>query len=462
MSSALSGAEPKVLWLDTPDRPGARPALLEDVRADLVIVGGGFTGLWAAFRAKERFGDLDVVVIDAGRLADQASGRNGGFCSSSLTHGIENGLARFEGEMDRIERLAAENFAGIAATIEAEGIDCDWRPSGQLSVATAPHLVEPLAESAQMARRFGHDVDLLDCEQVRGQLDSPTYFGGLWLHSGEALVDPARLGWGLAAAAERRGVRIAEQTSMTGLERDGAGVRVSTTHGTICAGAVILATNAFRSPVKAINRRIVPVYDHVLATEPLSESQVASIGWTNGQGLADTTNQFHYYRMTADRRILWGGYDASYHFGNGIDERHEQSTHTHGLLAEQFFETFPQLDGLAFTHRWGGVIDTSTRFAVGFGTALDGRVAYAVGYTGLGVGATRFGADVCLDLLYETGNERLTLDLVRKAPLPFPPEPLRWIGIQLTRRELARADRNQGKRGLWLRALDAVGLGFDS
>ena len=136
---------------------------------------------------------------------------------------------------------------------------------------------------------------------------------------------------------------------------------------------------------------------------------------------------------------------------------------THDALAEQFFDAYPQLEGLRFTHRWGGVIDTSTRFAVGFGTALQGRAAYAVGYTGLGVGASRFGARVCLDLVDEPGGTPLTrMDFVRRKPIPFPPEPLRWVGITLTRRELARADRNGGRRGLWLRAFDATGLGFDS
>lgn len=228
-----------------------------------------------------------------------------------------------------------------------------------------------------------------------------------------------------------------------------------------CAG-VVLGTNAFRSPVKAIARRIAPVYDHVLATEPLTDDQLESIGWSNRQGISDTSNLFHYSRLTEDRRILWGGYDAVYHFGNKIDASLEQRESTHRLLAEQFFTTYPQLEGLQFSHRWGGVIDTCTRFAVSFGTAFDGRVSYAVGYTGLGVGATRFGAEVCLDLLDAPDSALCRLDFVRRPPLPFPPEPFRWMGITITRKELERADRNQGRRGLWLRMLDRLGLGFDS
>ena len=280
--------------------------------------------------------------------------------------------------------------------------------------------------------------------------------------TGEAIVDPARLGWGLADAARSLGVEIYERTPMLGLARSGAGMAVRTESGTIRCGAVVLGTNAFKSPIAAINRTIAPVYDYVLATEPLSTDQLASIGWTGREGISDTTNQFHYYRLTADNRILWGGYDAIYHFGSKIDPSLDQRDETHQVLAEHFFETFPQLEDVSFSHRWGGVIDTCTRFSVTFGTSFDGRVAYAVGYTGLGVGATRFGARVCLDLLFHPDSDLLSLGMVKRKAIPFPPEPVRWAGIELTRKALAKADANQGRRGPWLRLLDSLGLGFDS
>lgn len=448
--------------MDRPDRPAARASLRQGTRADLVIVGAGFTGLWAAVQAKEDDPSLDVVVLDAGRVADQASGRNGGFCSSSLTHGLDNGVARFPRDMARIEKAAADNFAAIAASIDRYGIDCDWRPVGALGVATGAHLVDELHDAVSLGREFGHDVEFLDQDATRSEIDSPTYHAGVWQRSGEALVDPARLAWGLAEAARSMGVVIHERTPMIDLERDGAAMAVRTASGTIRCAKVVLGTNAFRSPVRAINRTVAPVYDYVLATEPLSAEQMASIGWSNRQGVSDTTNQFHYYRLTDDDRIVWGGYDAIYHYGSKIDPALDQRDATHELLARHFFETFPQLDGLRFTHRWGGVIDTCTRFSVTFGTAHDDRVAYAVGYTGLGVGATRFGARVCLDLLFRPDSELLSLDLVRKRAVPFPPEPVRWTGIELTRRALAAADERGGRRGPWLRLLDALGLGFDS
>jgi glycine/D-amino acid oxidase-like deaminating enzyme len=225
---------------------------------------------------------------------------------------------------------------------------------------------------------------------------------------------------------------------------------------------VILATNGFPPLMRSIRRYIVPVYDYVLVTEPLSADQRAAIGWRNRQGIGDAANQFHYYRLTADGRILWGGYDAIYHFRNGVSPRLEQRFATFELLSRQFFETFPQLEGLRFSHRWAGVIDTSSRFCVMFGTGMSGKLAYAVGYTGLGVAATRFGARVALDLADGRDTAFTRLRFVRSKPVPFPPEPLRYAGIQLTRRALAAADRNAGRRGLWLRTLDRLGLGFDS
>jgi glycine/D-amino acid oxidase-like deaminating enzyme len=462
LDAALADARPAVLWLDTTERPEPRPPLSGDTTADLVVVGGGYTGLWAALRARVEHPSLDVLLVERDQVAGQASGRNGGFVSSSITHGLENGIDRFGGEIDALLSAGHRNFDGLVADLAEHEIDAHLELTGALTVANRPWQVAGLEHSAALHRHHGEAVEWWDRDRVRAEVASPTYEGALFQHEGEALVDPARLGWGLAAACERLGVRLAERTSLVAIERHGAGLAVRTDRGTVRCGAAVLGTGAFASPVRAISRRVVPVYDYVLATEPLDDEQMASIGWRGRQGISDAANQFHYYRLTSDRRILWGGYDAVFHHWGRIDESLDQRDETHRKLAEHFFETFPQLDGVRFSHRWGGVIDTSTRFSVGFGTALDGRVAYAVGYTGLGVGATRFGAQVCVDLLHRPESELLRLDLVRKRLLPFPPEPVRTVGIQLTRQAIARADAAEGRRGAWLRLLDRLGLGFDS
>ncbi|MFG2053488.1 NAD(P)/FAD-dependent oxidoreductase [Micromonospora sp. NPDC048930] len=465
---ALADAAPVPYWLDRPERPDPLPPLAGPHRADLLVVGGGYSGLWTALLAKEADPGRDVLLVEAGTCGWAASGRNGGFCAASLTHGLANGVDRFPGEIDELERLGRENLDAIAGTVAKHGIDCDFERTGELAVAVEPYQLAGLAEDAELARRYGHDVRLLDRDEVRAEVDSPTYLGGMWDRDRVAMLDPAKLAWGLRRAALDLGVRIHEHTRVTGLRRDGGALRATTAGGpdaapgAVRAGQVVLATNAFPPLLRRLRAWLVPVYDYALMTEPLSPAQRAAVGWANRQGLADTGNQFHYYRITTDGRILFGGYDAVYHYGNRMAPSLEQRGATFGALADHFFTTFPQLSDIRFSHRWGGVIDTCTRFCPFFGTAYEGRLAYAAGFTGLGVGATRFGAQVMLDLLGGAETPLTRLDLVRSKPLPFPPEPFRAAGINLTRWSLARADAREGRRNLWLRTLDRLGLGFDS
>jgi glycine/D-amino acid oxidase-like deaminating enzyme len=361
-----------------------------------------------------------------------------------------------------LERLGLANLDAIEASVRKYDIDCGFERTGALDVATEPHQVPWLADDVEQARVYGHDAVFLDQQAVRAEVNSPTYLAGSWHRDDTALVDPARLAWGLRAACLRLGVRLHEHTAAHGLRRDGTGVRITTSHAAVRADRVALATNAFPSLLRRVRPYVVPVYDYALMTEPLSPAQQDGLGWQNRQGLGDVSNQFHYYRRSADNRILWGGYDAIYHWGNGMRPEFDRRPATFELLAKQFFATFPQLEGLRFSHAWGGAIDTSTRFFAFQRTALGGRVAYSLGYTGLGVAASRFGAQVMLDLLAGRESEATRLQAVRSRPVPFPPEPARSAGIALTRRALARADRNGGRRGPWLRTLDRLGLGFDS
>jgi glycine/D-amino acid oxidase-like deaminating enzyme len=459
---AFADASPTPFWLDREGAPKPVAPLAGAEQADLAIVGGGFTGLWAAIQAKQDDPGRDVLLLERDTIASGASGRNGGFCDATLTHGLPNGIDRFPDEIETIERLAAESFRGIEDTIERFGIDCDWNPQGEVLVAREPHEIEWMREAVEQARRFGQDAVFLDRDEVRAELDSPTFLAGMWKRSGCAMVDPARLAWGLRRAAGELGVRVHEHTRVTALSKTASGVTLRVPRGTVDARRVVLATNGFPPLVRSIRRYVVPVYDYALMTEPLTADQRASIGWERRQGFGDSANRFHYYRPSDDGRILWGGYDAIYHWRNRVAPELEQREATFSTLARHFFETFPQLEGLRFSHRWGGVIDTCSRFSVMFGTALDRRVAYAVGYTGMGVAASRFGARTALDLVDGRDTERTRLRLVRSKPVPFPPEPLRSMGIQLTTRALAKADENAGRRGPWLRMLDSVGLGFDS
>jgi glycine/D-amino acid oxidase-like deaminating enzyme len=459
MIEALADAEPRSFWLAQSGAPEPGPPLEVDEEADLLVIGGGLTGLWAALLVSGQ----GVVVLEGERIAFGASGRNGGFMDASLTHGIENGASRWPDEMPELERLGRENFAAIKAAIDSHGIEAGFEETGELSFATAPYQADYIPEIVETARAHGWRAEALSAAQAQAEVHSPTYHGAAYLPEGRGLVDPARLAWGLAAAARDGGVRIHERSPVARLERHGAGVRATTSAGRVVrARRALLATSAFPPLVRAIRRYVVPVYDYVLVTEPLSRQQRDSLGWARRQGLTDLGNQFHYYRLLAGDRILFGGYDAVYNFRNGMGPHLDERPASFELLASHFFETFPQLAGARFTHRWGGAIDTCSRFSVMFGKALGGRAVFAVGYTGLGVAASRFGAQVALDLLEGRDTERTRLSMVRTRPLPFPPEPLRWAGITLTRRALARADRRAGRRGPWLRVLDRLGMGFDS
>ncbi|WP_034274785.1 NAD(P)/FAD-dependent oxidoreductase [Haloechinothrix halophila] len=463
-AAAWADAAPVPFWLDPDvhDVPEPAPALSTDVTADLLVVGGGFSGLWAALIATEREPDRDVVLIEANTAGWAASGRNGGFCAASLTHGYGNGAARWPDEIAELERLGRVNLDRIEADIERHGIDCEFERTGELVLATEPWQLTELTEEATELRRLGYDVEVLDAEQARARVDSPTYLGGTFTSDAVAMLHPAKLVWGLREACLRRGVRIFERTAARRIRRESDGLRVATDGGSVRARRVAWATGAFPGPLRRLRHYLAPVYDYALMTEQLTETQLASIGWRGREGLSDAGNQFHYYRLSADNRILWGGYDVIHHFGGAIRDEFDQRPATFQTLAEHFFATFPQLAGVRFTHRWGGVIDTCSRFSPFFGTAYGGRLAYAAGYTGLGVGATRFGAEVMLDHLAGEETERTRLEMVRGTPLPFPPEPVRSLGIALTLRSTAAADRNGGRRNLWLRTLDRLGLGFDS
>lgn len=454
---ALSSSRQGVFWLDDLGARDTHEPLTGDTTTDLLIVGGGYTGLWTALRALERDPSLRVTVVEAKTIGWAASGRNGGFVEASLTHGAENGARRWPDELDELERLGVENLDGIEETVARYGLDCEFERTGYLSVAVEPHQVPWLTESDGEGGRF------LDQQEIRASVNSPTYLAGLAVPPRDsALVHPAKLASELARVVQELGGTIHEHTFVRGLGRSGDGVSVRTSGGTVSAQQVVLGTNAFPSLLARNRLMTVPVYDYVLMSEPLTAEQKAEIGWEGRQGIGDLANQFHYYRQSADNRILWGGYDAIYHAGGRIRPEYERRPESYRKLASHFLTTFPQLEGIRFTHTWGGVIDTSTQFSAFFGAALGGRVAYAAGFTGLGVGATRFAADVMLDLLSGEETERTRLEMVRKRPLPFPPEPAASIGVNATRWSLDRADHNGGRRNVLLKTLDALGLGFDS
>ena len=458
----VAAARPACFWLDRDFRPPVRPSLRGTGRAELAIVGGGYTGLWAALIAKERDPSREVVVLEADRTGEGASGRNGGFASPSLTHGIQNGLSHFgETELRTLVALGETNWVAYRAALARHDIDCDLEETGSLHVATEPWWLPEIDDLHRTNLKFEIPCERLSAEETRGTIDSPTFVGSAWDRTG-GVLDPGKLVFGLASAAERLGVRIFEETRVSALRREGNGIQLDTPDGTLRADRVILATNAFRSPLRRMRRAVAPVWDYALVSEPMTREQLARVGWGDRQGLSDTGNQFHYVRLTADDRILFGGFDAIYRYGSDTSSQNRQREASFRMLVRHFQSMFPQLHDVAFSHKWGGPIATTSRFCLDHGSAWGGRIAWTIGYTGLGVVCSRFGAEAALDRLDQPDAPYLGLGMLRKRSFPWPPEPLRWAAIGLTQRALAKSDANRGERGPWLRLLDTLGLGFDS
>ena len=451
-------------WFTTGDPGPGRVPATGPLKVDVAVVGGGFTGLWSAIRLLDAEPSLRVAVLEAERVGHGASGRNGGFVAASLTHGLHNALLHFPDEVAVLLAEGRRNLAELVAFVAAEGIDAELEQTGTLDVAAEPWQVEALHEHAEVLSGHGEPAEFLEREAIQAVVHSPRFLAGVregpesW-----ALVNPAKLAWGLAAAAERRGATIHEGSRVTGLRRRAGAVDVLVDGGAvITADHVIVGTSAYSGWLKRLVPVFVPVYDYALMTEPLSDAQREAIGWRGREGLGDAGNQFHYSRWSADNRILWGGYDAVYHPGNAVAARYDQRPATFEVLERNFLSYFPQLAGIRFTHRWGGAIDTTTRFTVTFGDELGGRVHYAIGYTGLGVGSTRWAAGVLRDKVLDPGADQLKLRFVQSRPLPIPPEPFRTPVVEVMRRQVVAADANEGRRSMFLQAMDALGIGFDS
>jgi glycine/D-amino acid oxidase-like deaminating enzyme len=463
--AASHAAGPISYWLREPGPP-ADPSLAagEELAVDVAIVGAGFTGLWTAIALTDTDPTLRVVVLEAETVAFGASGRNGGFCEASLTHGLANGIRHFPDELERLEGEGIENLDALVAFTREHDIDCDLEETGTLALADQAYQVEEFRAWVDEAAGHGEHLVFLDRDGAQAEVHSPLWQAGLYRPPGrDILVDPAKLCRGIARVARGRGVRIHERSRVTRLERVAGGVVVRTADGArVRAGQVVVATSAYSGWLKRLSPLFVPVYDYVLVSDPLTPAQRGSIGWERRQGLSDANNQFHYFRLTADDRILWGGYDAIHHYGSQVGPELDRRPATFDKLEAQLFRAFPQLDGLSFPYRWGGAIDTTTRFTVTFGQTMGGRVTYALGYTGLGVGASRWAGGVVRDFILRPDEDRLRLRIVSSPPIPFPPEPLRSMAVETVRHELDRADRNAGRRGLILQTLDALGIGFDS
>jgi len=464
--AALENAVARPLWHDPEIMPEQLPGISSDEECELLIVGGGFTGLWAAMQAKERKPDANIIIIEQTFVGDGASGRCGGFLNTSVAHGETNMEAQFPGEVEQLEELGIQNMKEFLETLERYNIDARYEKTGEMEVALEPQAAKRLYQDFLESQEDGEDVVWLDKDALRAQVNSPQFYAGLWNKGGQdGVIDPARLCWGLKdVLVNQLGVRIFEGTKLISVNPVGSDrMKAICENGTVHSDKILMATNAFTSSIGKIRRSVLPVWDYQISTEPLTDEQLDKIAWgkLSRHAMADYVNMFHYFRLTKDNRITWGGGGAvRYYFNNGIDMKYMDAPAKYEQLAKEFFEIFPQLEDVKFSHKWGGIIATSTRFCMVPGVAYNGRMAWSVGYTGNGVGPSRFGARIGIELLGYQPSDIIKMKFVTKKSLPWAPEPFRWIGVRLTQKALVKADNNGGKRGLWLKLLDVLGLGF--
>jgi glycine/D-amino acid oxidase-like deaminating enzyme len=455
---ALANTRFDTYWLDSLDPVDDEPSLVQDISCDLLVVGGGFCGLWGAIQAREQNPARDVVLIEAKSIANGASGRPAAIMSTSVMHGIHNTERMFPGEVTELEELGRGNMDGFRKTIEQYDIDCDIEWGGEMTVSIGDQGLETVEEEYQLYQKYGHDAVKLDKAQVQAEISSPIFHGAVWSKSRSGTLHPGKLVRSLKRVALELGVRVFENTPHLGNNLEGGKIRVKTTQATIDADRVLLATNAWAAGHKKINTRVAAIRDRIVMTEPLTPEQMDKVGWNNRQGIYDTRTQLNYMRLTADNRILFGG-RLSYFFGNNTDPAYDKTPEPYIRLLGSFYRTFPQLkDDIRFSHAWSGPIGLTTRMAVHYQRYHGGKMVYAGGYSGFGVTATRFGARVGLAVLDGVDIPETRMTFAQTLPNYIPPEPFRWIGAKITMYALDTIDEKGGWRIPWIKMVQWMGF----
>jgi glycine/D-amino acid oxidase-like deaminating enzyme len=439
-----------VYWLEQAmEAEGGRavgcPPVSGTVRADVCVVGGGYTGLWAALDLAEQAPDASVVVVEAGACGFGASGRNGGWMTSWMDE-LEGLSARF-GDEDALW-LADESSATIGR-IESftgeHGIDCHFRRRGTLWVASADPQLAVVRGAAAEARRLGreHVVEELSAGEAAERAGTPVVRGGVFVKDGAA-VQPALLARGLRRVALERGVRIFEGSPMIRLERSSP-VAVITSAGRVEAAQVVLATNAW-APAQAreLRRSVAVVGSQIVLTEPLASPQLAALGWADGTLLGDARLFVHYAQVTAGGRIAFGRGGGALGPGTRVVPKHFYDPATAAGVEADFRAWFPQLAGVRVTHAWGGAVDRAPGHLPFVGALGDHQnVHYGLGYSGNGVGPSALIGRILARRALDTGDEYATCALVGGPPGYLPPEPLRFAGGALVRTAVRRAEERE-------------------
>ncbi|HEY4490977.1 MAG TPA: FAD-binding oxidoreductase [Acidobacteriota bacterium] len=440
--------------------PGATERSLEgDIAADIGVVGAGFTGLWTALCLKELQPAINVVIVEKAFAGYGGSGRNAGIVGETVDHSHGLAVRHFgKEEAMRLVSIGVNNFEQMVAFLTANQIDCEYEPTGRLHVALTEEQVCEAKRNLDAAVELGvRNLQFLDAQQIQAEIHSPLYRGAVFSPTG-GILNPMKLIDGLKKTAIRQGIRIFENSP--GL-RIGKG-KLETAGGALHAEKIVLAMDAYTHHLQpALLKRFIPLYDYIVVSRQLTASELEKIGWKRRQGVTDDRTFFNYYRLTSDKRIVWGTSEAKYYAPNRVDEAFDHSEQHYDALRTSFRKHFPQMGDLPFEYAWGGPIASTTRLTPFFGALEKDRLLYGLGYTGHGIAASRLGGKILAHLALETPSDLLNLSLVRKKPFPFPPEPLRSVAVKLVTRSLRQVDEGR-KAGWLLQVLDHFGIGFSS
>ena len=428
------------MWLDTYQGSlEPRPALEGDTDTDVAIVGGGFTGLWTAYYLRQLDPTLRVTVIERDICGFGASGRNGGWAVGELAAGIQKyaALADLPASL-RLARAIFDSVDEIGRVTAAEGIDCGYHKGGVIRWArNAPQAARQAAQVAH-EHKLGLNTDeirLLSAEEAREHGRATGVRSGIF-YAPCAAVDPARLVRGLAEAVERHGAKIYEQTAAVALEPG----RVLTDRGTVRAGVVVRATEAYTRYLRGRRRQLLPIYSLMIGTEPLPQSTFDEIGLADRPTFADDRYMVIYGQRTADDRIAFGGRGVPYLYGSRISPTIEQHHRSHQRIRDTLVDLFPALSEAQVTHRWGGVLGVTRNWTPFVHFDRDAGTAGAGGYVGEGVAPSNLAGRTLAELICGADSERVDLPWVGVRHRRWEPEPFRWLGVRGSRWLMAGAD----------------------
>jgi glycine/D-amino acid oxidase-like deaminating enzyme len=419
-------------WLSldpyTPNAP-----LDEDIQADFTIVGGGFTGLWTAYLLLKRYTGLRIVVLEKEAVGYGASGRSGGVVMPQL-QGTLAQLVRCVGETEarKIYNAALTSVHHINDFITSESIECDLQPNGMITLSNTPPQDELIREHFETAQRLGvKEIEFLQRDTAQARIHSEQIRCAV-REQACSLVDPARLVRGIKRVIENLGGRVYEGTPVNGWEETYDGVTLQCPAATVHSQRALLAANAFAATWNTTRRCLIPLYTYICLTEPLSESQWASVGWRGLEAAQDRRAFLHHFRPTKDGRILWGGRDAAFHT-DGPRRTYDRAPSIFTRLRETFEWFFPQLKNLPFESCWGGPVGMTRDFLpqIGFFHEKKQRTAFAFGYNGRGLAISHLAAHAVVDLFAEKPSEW--------TDLPFVGRKLHGLGRPYLRNPLVRA-----------------------